>query len=256
MKKITRVILMLCVLLTVTGCNGNSDETSETTAETVHVSTEKTSDAETTSVQTEQTAENIAEETAAEAVQTEAESKILKLDRKNLYEYEWSEEYGAALAEFDCSTVNLGNEDAERYPELAIALSEASDYYEFNMLEEYNMLIESAKDSLSSGAEGFDTLVSTLDVHVRRADNVVISVLYDSYYYNGMNDGSRSFWGGNYDTETGEEIYLPDVLTDIDEFSNAVETELFNTVGADVFHSDNIIKEYFEIRLFICFNIN
>ncbi len=151
-----------------------------------------------------------------------------------------------ALTELDCSTVLLGNEDAERCPELAKALSESSDYYEVNLLEEYDMLTESAKESISSGAEGFTTLVSTLDVHIRRADEAVLSVLYDSYYYNGMNDGRRSFWGGNYDTATGTELHLPDVVKDIDEFAKVVEAELFSSIGADVFYSDTIIEDYFK----------
>ena len=236
---------MLCVLLTAAGCNGNTDKTDEITAsQTTSASiSEETTVTETTTVQIEQTTENTAE---TEIAPSEVKKHILKLNRKELYDYEWSEEYGMALAELECSVIHLGDEDAKRYPELANALSEVSDYYETNLLEEYNMLAESANESVSSGVEGFDTLVSTLDVHVRRADNVVLSILYDSYYYNGMNDGSRSFWGGNYDTETGKELYLPDVVTDIDEFAKVVETELFGTVGADVLYSDTIIEEYFK----------
>lgn len=250
MKKITGIVLMLCVLLTATGCNGNTDKTDEITSATASQMTsastvEETSIVETTPVQNEQTVESTTE-AETEVAPSKTESKILKLDRKTLYEYEWSEEYGVALAELECSTIHLANEDAELYPELAKALSEECDLYEVNMLEEYDMLTEDAKEMFSSGAEGFSPLVSTLDVHVRRADNTVLSILYDSYYYNGMNDGSRSFWGGNYDTETGKELYLPDVVTDIDEFAKVVEAELFSTVGADVFYSDMIIEEYFK----------
>ena len=250
MKKITGIVLMLCVLLTATGCNGNADKNGETTSvtaaqETTSSKAEETTAAETTS-QTEQTTDAATDETETEVVPTETNTPLLKLNKKELYESEWSEEYGMALTKLECSTVILGNEDAERYPELAKALTEASDYYEVNLLEEHNILIESAKESISSGAEGFDTLVSTLDAHVRRADDAVLSVLYDSYYYNGMNDGSRSFWGGNYDTETGKELHLPDVVTDIDEFAKIVETKLFDTVGADVFYSDTVIEDYFK----------
>lgn len=89
---------------------------------------------------------------------------------------------------------------------------------------------ELAKELISSGAEGFNTLVSTLDTHIRRADDVVLSILYDSYYYNGMNDGNRSFWGGNYDAETGKELYLPDVVTDIDEFANMMPEAYYTQI--------------------------
>ncbi len=90
-------------------------------------------------------------------------------------------------------------------------------------------------------------LVSKFDAQVRRADTVVLSVLTDCRYDNGMNGGHRSFWGSNYDTQTGEELHLPDIVTDMDTFTQAVEDQLFGTVGADVFYNDGIIKEYFEM---------
>lgn len=248
MKKITVIVLMLCFLLAASGCNSSTDKneeiTSVTASQTDSSRAEETASAVAeTTVQTEQTADSTAE---TEIAPKETKTTFLKLDKKQLCKSEWSEEFGMALTELDCSTVLLGNEDAERCPELAKALSEVSDYYEANLLEEYDMLTESAKESISSGAEGFTTLVSTLDVHIRRADEAVLSVLYDSYYYNGMNDGRRSFWGGNYDTATGTELHLPDVVKDIDEFAKVVEAELFSSIGADVFYSDTIIEDYFK----------
>lgn len=245
MKKITGIVLMLCVVLTAAGCNGNTDKTDEMTAsQTTSASiSEETTATETTTGQIEQTTENTAE---TEIAPSEVKKHILKLDRKELYDYEWSEEYGMALAELECSVIHLGDEDAKRYPELADALSAAADFYEVNMLDGFDMDKELAKELISSGAEGFNTLVSILDTHIRRADDVVLSILYDSYCYNGMNDGNRSFWGGNYDAKTGKELYLPDVVTDIDEFAKVVEAELFSTVGADIFYSDTIIEEYFK----------
>ncbi len=254
MKKITVLILTLYVLMVIAGCGndsaGNENNTGEAEPETTSVSVnETTKTAETTTIQTEQTTEGITGETETKENKTEeneTEVKILEVNKKELYKSEWSEEYGVNLAKLDCSTVCLGTEDAKRYPELARVLSEASNIYETNMLEENNTFIESAKESLSTGTKGFNTLVNSLNVHVRRADNIALSILYDSYYYNGMNEGIRSFWGGNYDTKTGKEIYLPDVVTDIDKFAKIVETELFRTMGNDVFYNDKIIVEYFK----------
>ncbi len=247
LKNILAAILAAAVVAAMSACgSGKTGEGTESSPEHTTAAsskTEETSAAETTIVNTEQPAESAAE---TEAVLPETKTPLLKLDKKELYESEWSEEYGMALTRLECSTIHLSKEDAERYPELAKALSDVADYYEKNMSEEHNMLIESAQDSLSSGAEGFDTLVSTLDAHVRRADDVVLSVLYDSYYYNGMNEGIRSFWGGNYDTKTGEELHLPDVVTDIDELAKIIKAELVSTAEADVFYSDTVIEDYFK----------
>lgn len=263
MKKITGLILAFCIMLTAMGCNDSSDKKDESSSaaisETILSSQSDESSKTEKTEESEQTGENNHTEESSELTEeseqsqdntseddsVETETQILNIDRKTVYEYEWSDEYGVALVETECSSILLANEDAQRYDGLANALTEDCDYYEGIMSEEYDMLTESAEESISSGAQSFSPLVSTLDVHVRRADNTVLSVLYDSYYYNGMNDGSRSFWGANYDTETGEELYLPDVVTDIDELAKVVETELFSTVGADVFYSDTIIEEYF-----------
>jgi hypothetical protein len=73
-----------------------------------------------------------------------------------------------------------------------------------------------------------------------------LSILVDSYYYNGVFD-SRSLWGETYDVETGKEIMFSDVVTDIDGFAQVAENQLFNYVGEDVFSSDSVIDEYFEM---------
>ncbi|MBR6792210.1 MAG: hypothetical protein IKM49_03710 [Ruminococcus sp.] len=250
MKKITGIFLVLSMLVMSVGCGDNSSEKEKSSAEedikttSVSEETEAVSETEATS-STEEKEETTTEENTTEAPEVQKETEFLKLNEKYLSDYALSEEYGVNLAEFECSSVLLEKDEAKRYPELAESLSSACDMYEVNMLESHDMFISDAKEMLSAGEQGFDTLVSTLDVHVRRADNTVLSILYDSFYYNGMNDGIRSFWGGNYDTETGEEIYLPDVVTDMEEFASVVEAQLFDEIGADVFYSDTIIREYF-----------
>ncbi len=282
MKKITGLILSFCIILTAMGCNDSSvkkDDNSSATTSQISSSlqseesskTEQTDESEQTeeskteeSNQTEESSElteessEITEESSeltdeseqsqdntSEDDSVETETQILNIERKSVYEYEWSDEYATTLVETEYSSILLENEDAQHYDALAEALTEDCNYYEGIMSEEFNMLTESAEEIISSGEQIINPLVSTLDAHVRRADNTVLSVLYDSYYYNGMNDGSRSFWGANYDTETGKVLYLPDVVTDIDEFAKVVEAELFSTMGADVFYSDSIIEEHF-----------
>lgn len=174
-----------------------------------------------------------------------SKSGILELNERVLYKNEWSEATAMALVESECTAVLLGSEEAGRHPELAAALSEAAEAQESTMQDEYDSLIGQAKEEVNNPA-GFKALVSTIDAKVRRADSAVLSVLSDSYYYNGFNDGSRSLWGGNYDTETGKTIYLPDVVTDMDEFAKAVEDKLFGIAGADVFYNETIVVDYFK----------
>lgn len=264
MKKITGLILALSVLMMSAGCGDNSSEKEKSAADeevkTTSFSEETVAPPEPettvppepeTAAQTEPEGEAPTEQiTTAESTTETSEqtnkTEFLSVNKKLLYDNEWSEEYGMTLAEFECSSILLGDEDAKRYPELAKALASDGDMYEVNLLGEYDMFVSDAEQILASGSQVFDPLVSTLDVHVRRADNTVLSVLYDSYYYNGMNDGSRSFWGGNYDTQTGKVIYLPDVVTDMEELAEVAEAQLFSDFGAEVFYSDTVIEDYFK----------
>lgn len=244
MKKITKTILMLCLMMTAAGCNGDSAVTTETMSETNSQTTGVSTEATSAAMQTEQTEETTAAETEAEAAPAETKSPILKLNEKAMYEYEWSEEYGTALVECDCSAILLGDDEAESYPELAAVLAENAAAQEGYMKEEYNMLAELARTQISDSS--FTPLKSTYDRQVRRADRKVLSILVDSYYYNGEFD-SRSMWGENYDIETGDELMFSDVVADIDGFAQAAENQLINYAGEDVFSSSGIIKEYFEM---------
>jgi len=233
-------------MLTTTGCNDNTDKAVENTSATVSVSDVKETSAAETTTQTEQKTESTTKAAETEAVPSETESAILKLDKKELYNYEWSEEYAIPLVETEYSAIILREEEAERFPELAAVLTEIADAQEGYMKDDYDMLTELAKEKISYGTEGFTPLKSTYDRQVRRADSKVLSILVDSYYYNGVFD-SRSLWGENYDVETGKELKFPDVVTDIDGFAQVAENQLFNYAGEDVFSNDSIIDEYFEM---------
>lgn len=245
MKKITWAMLALCLSIAVAGCSADSDGKSQstqtsgseaTTSQSTEASSTEASTTEST-VQTEQT-----EDIAPEVVPPETEIQILDINSKSVYEYEWHDGITTPIVKCEASAVILSPEDAERYPELAKKLSENAAFQETYVKEEFTILKEYA-----AAAENSGTLISTMDIQVRRADSIVFSELYDSYVYNGMNDGFRGFGGGNYDTNTGKPIYLPDVVTDIDAFAQAVEDKLFGTIGADIFRNENIIKEYFEM---------
>ncbi len=256
MKKITGLILILSVLLTATACNADTDSTNESTSSTESqttsaILTEDTSKTETTS-QTEQTTESTTVESTTEQgvtdiEPTEKEIHILELNRRTFYDYKWSEEYAIPMVECEYSGILLSGEDADKYSELAVVLIDAVAAGESSMKDESAMLSEAVDEMSAMGMECQEALSSKLHAQVRRADENVLSVLTDCSYNNGMNGGHRSFWGNNYDTQTGKEIYLPDVVTDMDKFVKAVEDKLFSTFGADIFYRDDIIKEYFEM---------
>lgn len=243
MKKITGAFLMACILLSATACSANKKgESSSTTSASQTTSATQAEDAAKAeaTIKTEQTEQT--EDVEPEVVPSEAESEILNISRKYVYQYEWVDGSVEPIVICEGAAVVLDDEDAKRYPELAKALSDSADYQEIYINEEFAGLKDQAL-----AAEGTDTLISTMDMQLRRADSSVVSVLYDTYLYNGMNEGSRGFGGAVYDTATGKTLHLPDVVTDIDKFAKAVEDQLFGTVGAELFYRNDIIKEYFEM---------
>ncbi len=254
MRKITGLILILCLLITSAGCSTAPDTTGESTASTTTQATEDTESTSDTTVtsQTEQTAQSTtAESTApddvAQILPADEDSQILELKSTILYDYAWSAEYEVPLAECECTSILLSEKDAERYPELSAVLKATADADESYFSEEFAMLKEAAEELLAEGTELAEPLGSVYDAQVRRADSTVLSILTDCTYNNGMNGGNRSFWGSNYDTATGNELHLPDIVTDMSAFADVVEEKLFSTVGKDVFYNENIIDEYFEM---------
>lgn len=232
MKKITGIALMLAVLLTATACSENTSS----------------SDSSAPTSQTESSSKS--EETSGDSTTNqdkETQVQILKLEKQETYNSAWSEEYNITLVNSEYESVLLTSEDAAHYPQLAKALSENAQFLDSAAKSEYDILTQRAKDIIAAGTEDFKTLVSTVDKHVRRADNTVLSVLADSYSENGLNFGSRGMWGENYDTQTGKVLHLGDVVTSVDDFAKVVENKLFSAYGADIFNSKDSIKEYFQM---------
>ena len=256
MKKITGLILMLSMLLMSTGCGDNASEkepsTGKEAAETTSVpkETDSSSEAETTAQSEPEekttTTESTTKESTTVPSNPENELALLDMNKQIMHESVSSIQYASTLTEMNCATASLGENAAKRYPDLASAINSISDFYEVNLLEQNDIYAETAEEALSSGEENFETYIFDLNVHIRRADSVAVSILHDSYDYYGIDAERKSFWGENFNTETGETIYLPDVVTDIDQLAEAVETELYKSFGADTFYSDTAIENHFK----------
>lgn len=137
--------------------------------------------------------------------------------------YEWEDDYDRALVRSEHSCVTLGQADAVAYPEMAEVLDQIATMQENAMLDEFDNLVSIARDELSANREGFETNVSTLDVLVRREDNHVISLLSDSYAHYGQIENYRVFHVSNYDTQSGRELLLNDVVTVNNDLAQAVK---------------------------------
>jgi len=113
------------------------------------------------------------------------------------------------------------------------------------MLDEFDNLVSTAREELDRSRDGFETYVSTLDVQVRRADSLVISLLSDSYSDYGQIENYRVFHGTNYDTQTGRELMLNEVVDVNNDLALAVQQELTGHMWTGEFYSEDTVEDYF-----------
>ncbi len=214
LKRILCVLLSFCIVIGFASCEkGNPDENVTDTPSTTQTSNENTKD----------------------------EIKALSLNKEYISHYEWYEETSIMLVRSEYSDVTLDKSMEKQYPLLAKTLSETSAMRKRAMEDEKDNYISFATEEFEKDSENFSTYVSTLDVQVRRADSIAVSILEDY-----GTEGSRSFNGTNYDTESGKELGLADVFVDTSKISSTVEKEILSRIGEDEATGDTAVIEYFK----------
>ncbi len=212
LKRIIGILLVLCFLVAFTSCGEDSpqgDIPNETT----------------------QTAENEKSE----------ETTVLSLNKEYISHYEWYEDHPTMLVRSEYTDVTLDRSMEKKYPLLAKALTETSVMRKRAMEEEKDNFIVTATEEFLNDSEAFSTYVSTLDVQVRRADSVAVSIVED---YNSETD--RAFNCLNYDTESGKLLALSDVVTDIARLPAIVEKEVTSRVFQGESDVETAIPDYFK----------
>ncbi len=212
LKRIIGILLTLCFMVAFTSCGENSPQ-------------------EVTPNETTKTAEN----------KTTEETTVLSLNKEYISHYEWYEDYPEMLVRSEYTDVTLDKSMEKEYPLLAKALTETSVMRKRAMEEEKDNFIVTATEEFLNDREAFSTYVSTLDVQVRRADSVAVSIVED---YNSETD--RSFNCLNYDTESGKLLALSDVVTDIAKLPSIVEKVIMSRIGEEEPFGETAVRDYFK----------
>jgi len=116
--------------------------------------------------------------------------------------------------------------DENKYPKLSSALE---DYNKSEKEYQLTFIAENkdyAKERYLEDSEYFSEFESTVTPYVRRADTVVTSILYYGYQYTGGAHGNYYYYGKNYDTQTGKELTLSDVVSNKEKLAEAVSEQL------------------------------
>jgi len=236
-KRILCVLLCACMLLCLAACRKDPPQPSETFAATEDPAPVESSAA----AESQATTERPENEDEADS----DEIKILHLE-KTLHTYlEWEEDFVYDLVQSNHAYVTLAEEDAVAFPEMAEVLAQIGTMQENAMLDEFDNLVSLAREKLNADRSGFETYVSKLDIQVRRADSLVISLLSDSYSHYGQIKNYRVLHGSNYDPQTGKALALNDVVDVNNNLAEAVEKELTGHMWTGEFYSDSTVEDYF-----------
>ena len=169
------------------------------------------------------------------------EISVLSLNKEYISDYEWYKDTSTMLVRSEYTDVTLDKAMEKDYPLLAKTLAETSVMRKRTMEDEKENFIALATDEFESNSEAFSTYVTTLGVQVRRADSIAVSLLEDY-----GTEGSRSFNGLNYDTESGKELGLADVFADTSKIPATIEKEIMSRIGEDESDGDTAVIEYFK----------
>lgn len=239
-KRIICIMLCVCMLVCLTACYKNTQNPQESESK-VTDNTVQTTEGKVT-----QESMNTTKAEETQPVDDSDNHGMLSLEKSLHALFEWEDGYDKALVKSKFSDVTLGQDDADKYPEMALVLSQLATMQKNAMEDEFDNFVVFAHEELLENEDGFEPYVSTIDVQVRRADSVVISLLtYSCSDYSGI-ENYRVFHGTNYDTETGRELKLDDVIKNVNnDLAIAVEDELTSHMWTGEFYSEYAVQEYF-----------
>lgn len=243
MKKISLITLIICMMMALSACNNKTEEGIRDKEVTESV-TDSVSEQET---EEKPHSQDLKEPEKEEEQSRETETQILSLQETRNARYEGINDFEKLLLVSEFNNVTFW-ENADMYPEMDRRLSEIEGMQTRMMEDEADNMLSFAEEmGMADGdAENFETQISKLDVQIRRADSIVLSYLTDSYADYGFIEDFRGLQGSNYDVQTGKELFLSDVITDMGQIPAAVLNELNNHILAGEGYSESVVEDYFK----------
>lgn len=240
MKK--KIALLMAVCMSFSLCSCKSQE-----AGSFEVKENLKQDSENQMQENASADEKTEEEPEVESKQPEivetSEIQLVSMEKAYHSLYDWDEEEETLLARCEASALQLAENAQKSYPKMAKILEDSSTWIKESMETEFDNFVNFERDGVWT-----QTFSSTFDEQLRRADRGVISILADSYMDSRYIHDLRTLLGSNYNTETGEEINLSDVITDMSRIPEIVEKELTSHMWSGEFSNENSVKDYFANR--------
>lgn len=177
-------------------------------------------------------------------------SEILDVNKNSFYYNEMHEDCPEFLVKSKFSSLVLTEECATEYPALAEALKTRSVMQTKAMTEEFdNFVADSRERADVYGLDSWKTYVTKLDSQIRRADSVAFSYLSDTYTDTPHIENFRSFYGTSFDSQTGKELLVTDVVKDMKALPDILKKEITSHMWTGEFNDENAIRDYLESTL-------
>lgn len=206
--------------------NGNAVDVSEESADADNSGAEDKNDSEGNAALTEGDSDA---ESNTEKEDEETPEVPLKLRIENLSHYEYKEpDSYEALMSGSYELVELDDESKTAYPELDKSLKSFNNREEDDFLKSYNSYLSDARnwyDGLEDKEDFYECYIKK-DIKILRADNKYLCIRVDEEDYMGGAHGSYGSGGYNYDTISGEELELKDIIPDIEKLQELVKDKL------------------------------
>ena len=150
-------------------------------------------------------------------------------------------EDGSSLVRCSYDMVGLTTDSAIQYPELAQALTLKSKEIEADVLADYDHFVEAAEEYPDEAQDM--QFFAECSSYVNRADEKAVSVLYSYETYSGGAHPYYYSFSHAFDTATGRELKLADVVADPDSLYGRAASLLYDQVADEAIVDAGSVEE-------------
>lgn len=254
-------IALICAALLLTACGTGSGNTPQTQAETTQAAQTVTTAAEETATVTEkeeETSQTAAEETTVSEETTTAAAEEEKQEEPPAYTLEKTDEDKITAEDNEAAVLFKGEyyklviTNKDKYPKLADKIEQIMkirhDTYEYSR----QSMTESGQELYSYSPESFTdewpmSCYANVTNNVSRCDSTVFSFMNTEDGYGGGAHGWYTKTSANIDSQTGEDITLSDLCTDIPKLVDVLAEKLEKEYSEAVELEWNNVSSYREV---------
>ena len=221
-------VTLLAILLLVGFCQGCGKNESENVSTEDEATVESSKEEATVAADTSEE-ENREDKEEEEIKEVELPQTPPKLMIQNIYHYEYKmpDSY-ETLMNGTYALVQLSEESKSVYPELSKSLDDFNKRQEDDFLKVYESYLTDAKSWYEEleDKNNFSECYIKYGIDIVRADNAYLSIRVNEEDYMGGAHGAYGSGGYNYDSVSGKELVLKDIIPDIDTLRTVVKDKI------------------------------